>query len=144
MSRAGETKVVERLASKGFCLARSAKKIAQRRETIPRLRARRNSVDTHELGRTRRYRRSLSPAGFTANDVVPLDHCGHAHPGTSVFHAAFDAHDLAESTYKHLGPVGNLRGERQSNVQLGAGFQILVENEIETPRRNVPGLSFLC
>src|SRR5205823_13617996 len=32
--------------------------------------------------------------GFPADNVVPFDHRGHAHPRTAVFHSALDTHDF--------------------------------------------------
>ncbi len=55
--------------------------------------------------------RGLRPAVFSANDVVPLDHRRDAHPRAAVFHAALDAHDLAERTHKDFRSVGNFRGQ---------------------------------
>jgi hypothetical protein len=40
--------------------------------------------------------------GFPADNVVPFNHRGHAHPGTAVFHSALDTHHFAQGSDKNL------------------------------------------
>jgi hypothetical protein len=63
-----------------------------------------------EILANRSARRGYAPAwekrsgsrGFPADNVVPFNHRGHAHPCTAVFHSALDTHHFAQGSDKNL------------------------------------------
>src|SRR6266849_5824584 len=87
--------------------------------------------------------RASGSAIFSANDVVALDDRSYPHARAAVLQALLDSDHLPESSHKHFRSVGNLRGQRQGNVQLGTRLQIFVENKVEAPGGNIASFAFL-
>src|SRR5208283_2297055 len=74
---------------------------------------------------------------FSTNNVIALDHRRYSHPWLSILHAAFHANYFSLRANKNIRPPGDLRGQRQSNVQLGTRIQILANHKIQSASRNI-------
>src|SRR5215475_6542850 len=85
----------------------------------------------------------LNAAVFAANNIVAFDHSGNAKPCAAIFHAAFDANHFAQSAHKNFTAVCDFGRQRHRDIKFGAGFQILIENEIQATRGDVSRLALL-
>src|SRR5260370_32184251 len=80
---------------------------------------------------------------FHTDDVVALDCRSYPHSRAAIFEALLDSNHLPEGPHKYFRSVGNLRGHRQGNDQLGARLQIFVENKVEAAGGNIASFAFL-
>ncbi len=73
---------------------------------------------------------SLCPRRFSANDIVSLDYGGDAHPDRAIIHPPLDSNDFSKRTHKNFRAMRNLRRKCQSNIQLRARLEILLDHKI--------------
>src|SRR5712691_2824844 len=69
-------------------------------------------------------------SSFSANDVVTLNHRCNAQPLVVLPAVLLHTNHFSPSAYKHLGPLGNLRGQGERNIELGARLDPLIYGEI--------------
>ena len=84
-----------------------------------------------------------SPSRFSAKYIIPFDHRGHTHPRIAVFHSALNTHHFAQGSDQDLRTMRYLRWERQRDVQLRAGFHVLIHNKVKTTSRDISSLALL-
>src|SRR5215472_140746 len=80
-------------------------------------------------------------SGFGANDFVSFDYGGDAHTGTAVFRLLVHANHLAHGADKDFGASRHLGGQREGDIQFGAGTGIIFEREIDAAGGDVARLS---
>src|SRR5580704_3919929 len=64
-------------------------------------------------------------SGLIADDFVALDHRGDAHASGTVVGPAVDAHHFSHRTNEYFGAMGDLRGQRQRDVEFTSGIQFI-------------------
>src|SRR5271167_5027413 len=77
---------------------------------------------------------------FRANDVVLLDHRGHSQSFRVLSRFSLHAHHFALGVNEDLGPLSDLRGQCEHEIESGTRFEVLVDQEIDAAGRNVAGL----
>src|SRR5271157_2622308 len=82
---------------------------------------------------------------FVANDLVALDDRRDADARLPTLRTPLDAHNLAHGADENLRAAGNLRRERQGDIELGPGVEIVIDREVDTASRDVARLAVaLC
>src|SRR5439155_22120566 len=61
----------------------------------------------------------------------------------AVFEPRLDADDLPRGLYQHIVTIGHLARKRQHDIELGTGADVLIDDKIEAPRRDVARSSAL-
>src|SRR6266566_3535707 len=77
------------------------------------------------------------------HDVVAFDDGGDALTRIAVFEPRLDADDLPRGLDQHIVTIGHLARKRQHDIELGTGADVLIDDKIEAPRRDVARSSAL-
>src|SRR5690242_361897 len=92
----------------------------------------------------RRISRDVSgPCTFSSDIVIPLDNGSDSLPGIAVFDSRLHADNSSRCVYEYFSAASYLRRQGKRQLQNRASLQVLIHNEIEAARRDVPGLACL-
>jgi hypothetical protein len=84
---------------------------------------------------------SLRNGGFVANDFMPLKHGSDIDFLVAIHGGHAHSNDFSGGSDQHFGAAGDFGRKNYREIQLVASAEIIVDGEIDTPRRNVPGLA---
>src|ERR1700683_7605 len=90
-------------------------------------------------GTGRAARRSVG-GGLTSNNVVALNHRGHAHAFVIFAVTAIDTHHAAMRTHKYFSGSSNFGWQGKSEIELCTRGHVFGHDEIDAASRDVSGV----
>src|SRR5260370_6446782 len=84
---------------------------------------------------------SLRNGGFVANDFLHLKHGSDIDSLVAIPGGHAHSNDFSGGSEEHFGAAGDFGRKNYREIQLDASVEIIVDGEINAPRRDVPGLA---